>query len=518
MTASRHQAATAALLAVAGSLLLAVAAAAAAVGAHPAGGAVGGARFPLLPDRLGVSTRFTHHKVDTCSGVVRRGPVQCPCDLSLRVYTKGLTKNLSWALDATVERDGRDVEILRTLPVVATRVVPQSQGEFYTSGDVYRSIEVAGPVSLRLSLIAGSSVAECRDARVEVGMEPKPVACPVRNVSPGGKGRTVRSAPSTAPSARLLARSVKDVDDATPAPHASAAAAPVARIVGGRPMQTAAEQALLARLFDLTGSPMCTGSFFAPHHVVTAAHCSISVGAIVQVFPPRGDSDAPAVINMTVITAANHPLYDSTPAALYDVAVLTLRPPEGTSPAEVAAAPWPRLVLNGDAAMPADGDAVRAAGFGLVVDGGFASDKALFVDTLALTPDQAAAYQRDVEQPRRYPEGRDGPVPPEEALDHPARLCTAIWEGDCSTCQGDSGGPIYHVLPPTAAAAPRGAPTYVQVGITSYGEGCGRPDTVDVTARVSTVKKWVDWQMRAAPGGAAGAAPATHPPGRSMSA
>ncbi|KAK1868573.1 hypothetical protein I4F81_011058 [Pyropia yezoensis] len=356
----------------------------------------------------------------------------------MTVETAGFTTNLSWALQATVSRGGHEVEILRIPRVTATQEVPSSGGK-YASPVQYHSIEQAGPVSFRLSLIAGSSIAECHDATVAVGMEPKPASCPVRNVSPGGKGRVVRAPPTTA--ARLL------------------------------------------------------------------------------VFPPNGGgSGVPAVLNMTVTTAANHPVYEIAPTyVLNDVAVLTLRPPEGTSSEAIGAIPWPRLVLNADAAVPAEGDAVRAAGFGLVVDAGFPSDGALFVDQPALTPREAAAYKRDVQDPRNYPNGRDGPIPPGEALDHPALLCTAVWEGDCSTCQGDSGGPLYQVVPPKKDT-PRREPTYVQVGVTSYGEGCGRPDTVDVTVRVSTMKKWIEWQMRAAPGGTAGAKRAASSPGRSVSA
>lgn len=270
-------------------------------------------------------------------------------------------------------------------------------------------------------------------------------------------------------------------------------------------MRTPAEQSLLARVLGPTGT--CTGSFLPPHHVVTAAHCDVSLGTTVQVFPRARGRGAPGVINMTVATAANHPRYVSRPRPLHDVAVLTLRPPTDRAADVIAAAPWPRLRLNGDADVPAAGDAVRTAGFGLVVDAGPFSDGPLFVDQPALTPAQAAAYQRDVEEPVDYPDGRDGPIPPEERLDHPAVLCTAVWRGDCSACQGDSGGPVYHVVPPSRAG--RGAPTYVQVGITSYGRGCGVPDTIDVTARVATLKGWIDWQMRAAPGGTAGAEPAT---------
>lgn len=493
--AAAAAAAAAAVLALVVCPLVVVAAGVPAV-AHPSGGA----------PALGVSARFTREVVDTCAGIVTRGPVQCPCDFSMEVRTPGLIDSVAWELQATAQRNGKEVEVLRVSRVAATQPARDTDtpGE-YTSGVVYRSISEAAAVSFRLSLVAESLAAECKNALVRAGMEPKPDACPVRNVSPGGKGGNGESTPPTGPATRVLARGGGGVLDTHVLGAHAPAAAPVARVVGGRPVRTPAEQSLLARVLGPTGT--CTGSFLPPHHVVTAAHCDVSLGTTVQVFPPARGRGAPGVINMTVATAANHPRYVSRPRPLHDVAVLTLRPPTDRAADVIAAAPWPQLRLNGDADVPAAGDAVRTAGFGLVVDAGPFSDGPLFVDQPALTPAQAAAYQRDVEEPVDYPDGRDGPIPPEERLDHPAVLCTAVWRGDCSACQGDSGGPVYHVVPPSRAG--RGAPTYVQVGITSYGRGCGVPDTIDVTARVATLKGWIDWQMRAAPGGTAGAEPAT---------
>lgn len=471
-----------------------------AASAHSAGRNSMGTRRTPLPDRLGVSTRFTHEVVDTCAGVVIRGPVQCPCDFSIEVRTNGLFPNLFWTVQGTLARDGREEEVLRVLLVTADESIDPPGT--YTSKVIYRSIDSTGPVSFRLSLLKQSSVEECKSAFVKVGMEPKPVACRVRNVSPGGKGGAGESTPPTGPATRLLARGGGEEVEHMP----FTPVAPVARVVGGRPLRTPDEQSLLAHIFR-SGPAVCTGSFLPPHHVITAAHCNVGLGYIVQVFPPRRNRRAPADINMTVATAANHPLYIGDPVSLYDAAVVTVRPTADQAKV-IAAANWPRLRLNGDAAVPAAGDAVRAAGYGKVVYEGPASDGALFVDQPVLTPEEAAAYQRDVQEPRRFPEGRDTPLTPKERLDHPAVMCTAVWDGDCSTCQGDSGGPLYQVVPPSRAADRR-RPTYVQVGITSYGEGCGRPNTVDVTARVSTVKDWIDWQMRAAPGGTAGVSSVT---------
>lgn len=87
------------------------------------------------------------------------------------------------------------------------------------------------------------------------------------------------------------------------------ATAPVTRIVGGGPMPTAGEQALLARMANSKGRDYCTGSFYAAHHVVTAAYGPVNLSDIAQVFPPSGNHGAPAVLYMTVATVISHPLF-----------------------------------------------------------------------------------------------------------------------------------------------------------------------------------------------------------------
>jgi secreted trypsin-like serine protease len=65
------------------------------------------------------------------------------------------------------------------------------------------------------------------------------------------------------------------------------------------------------------------------------------------------------------------------------------------------------------------------------------------------------------------------------AINEPARK---------SSCHGDSGGPIV-----VASAAPGG---FLQVGVDSWGVGCGETGTPDVYARVSSFKDWIDDTMK----------------------
>lgn len=53
------------------------------------------------------------------------------------------------------------------------------------------------------------------------------------------------------------------------------------------------------------------------------------------------------------------------------------------------------------------------------------------------------------------------------------------------SCQGDSGGPLY-----IAAGGPHGFD--VQVGVISWGKGCGREGSYGVNMRVSSYYNWIE--------------------------
>ena len=57
-----------------------------------------------------------------------------------------------------------------------------------------------------------------------------------------------------------------------------------------------------------------------------------------------------------------------------------------------------------------------------------------------------------------------------------------------SSCHGDSGGPI------VVASAPPGG--FLQIGVDSWGVGCGESGTPDVYARVSSFKDWISDTMK----------------------
>ena len=61
-------------------------------------------------------------------------------------------------------------------------------------------------------------------------------------------------------------------------------------------------------------------------------------------------------------------------------------------------------------------------------------------------------------------------------------ICAGFVEGGKDSCQGDSGGPL--MVPDMKGG-------YLQAGIVSFGEGCGRPNKYGVYTRVSVMQPWV---------------------------
>jgi secreted trypsin-like serine protease len=62
-------------------------------------------------------------------------------------------------------------------------------------------------------------------------------------------------------------------------------------------------------------------------------------------------------------------------------------------------------------------------------------------------------------------------------------LCAGdLSNGGEDSCQGDSGGPLF---------VPDGGSGWVQVGIVSFGIGCGRRDFPGVYTRVARYQNWI---------------------------
>ncbi len=211
----------------------------------------------------------------------------------------------------------------------------------------------------------------------------------------------------------------------------------------------------------------CTGTLIAPTWVLTAGHCGSVTGgtgvATPIAFPGAAfdvtvgttAADGTGGERLSVAQAYIPSSYLLTQGS--DVTLLKLSAPAKTTPTPVAG---PAL-----AGIWAPGAQTEIVGFGVTSEGGSAPD------TL-----QQAVVPRLADATCSAQVG--------SSFEDRTQLCAGYPQGGVDTCQGDSGGPEYAR---TATGALR------VVGATSYGEGCARPDTPGVYARVAdtTLREWI---------------------------
>ena len=224
-------------------------------------------------------------------------------------------------------------------------------------------------------------------------------------------------------------------------------AAPASAVVGG----TAAP----AGAYDFTASlqdgdfAFCGGSVIASSWVLTAAHCvpdgkaaglSVVVGTVDN---SDGSGERRAIAEVLV-----HPAYDAD-ASTSDVALLRLAEP--TSVAPIA------LSTEADDALEADGTPVKVTGWGdrtPLAGGGLLTTNRLQEVDLKVVGDDACGETNF-------------------GFDAATGVCAAAFLKD--SCQGDSGGPLF------ASSGGR----QIQIGVVSYGLGCGVPSFPGVYAEVN---------------------------------
>lgn len=230
------------------------------------------------------------------------------------------------------------------------------------------------------------------------------------------------------------------------------------RVVGGSEAPRGKYEFNAGMRTSAGGSSFCGGALIAPDVVLTAAHCLpipwVSAGTHFR----RGTNDGQ---QRSVQRTVRHPSYDFR-GEDYDFALLFLSSSSNTDTV--------RLASNnqGDESV---GRTATVTGWGSTSEGGSTSDVLLEVDVDIVSNSQC---NRAIENAT----GQNGGITNR-------MICAGGVRGE-DACQGDSGGPLF--------VNKNGNP--ILVGDVSWGIGCARAGVPGVYGRISSVRSWIDDNVR----------------------
>ena len=235
---------------------------------------------------------------------------------------------------------------------------------------------------------------------------------------------------------------------------ALAAAVPAAAspgVVGGE-RASIVEYPWVVYLTDSTGFQFCGGTVVAADKVLTAAHCMADQRANnLRVVVGREDKNTTEGRVVTAKSVWVSPNYRGDPTGGSDFAVITLGRKVNVPP----------LPLAKDASVYRANAMATVLGWGRTAETGDASQY-LMMASVPLVADASCG--------KAYQEYRAT-----------AMVCAGYVKGGVDTCQGDSGGPLEI--------------DGVLAGITSFGEGCARPNEYGVYTRVATYESAIEAQL-----------------------
>jgi hypothetical protein len=208
--------------------------------------------------------------------------------------------------------------------------------------------------------------------------------------------------------------------------------------------------------FTSLPSRMCGATLIHPDIILTAAHCQQAFGAesarLVLVGAHEVDTTlTTSAVSRTLIRQYPHPDIDFAEWT-NDLMIFQLNQPVDS---------LPYVQLNSEPDLPSLDSTLTVIGFG-----------ATLTDRLSDFLREVDIYPVDSTTCRRQ-------YNDSWTIDPDTTLCAGHYLPDRDSCSGDSGGPLLDKL------------TGVQVGIVSFGKGCGYPDFPGVYTRVSAYADWI---------------------------
>jgi secreted trypsin-like serine protease len=233
------------------------------------------------------------------------------------------------------------------------------------------------------------------------------------------------------------------------------------KVVGGKPLPDGKYE-FVAALRDITRGKtayqqqFCGGTLIDRNSILTAAHCVQEVTPLhLRVTVGRTVLKSSQGQSRKVTAIFVHPKYDGITSEAYDAAVLKLdRRVKNIAPA--------RIPKQDDNALETPGGSATVAGWGN-------------------TKKQGRIFGQRDRYPNRMQQAQVPIVADNEGKrvydsSYVKALMVAAGEEGKDTCQGDSGGPIFVEK----------ATGFFQIGITSFGIGCGARDFPSVYAEVNS--------------------------------
>lgn len=231
---------------------------------------------------------------------------------------------------------------------------------------------------------------------------------------------------------------------------------PTTRIIGGDPVSSN-EFPWYASLQDDNFGPFCGGSLITGNYVLTAAHCvQDSVDKVVLGTSDLTDTNSETRVDVRVKQIVKHPHYNSRTLE-NDIAILEL--------AETVTTINP-VSLAGDRSFSSPGTMLEVIGFGTTKVGGQMTTEMRGVDVPAVSYERCTA---------------PGAYSPHD-IHEETNICAGYVNGGMDSCQGDSGSSLFQN---------QASRTQVQVGVVSFGEGCGYRLKYGVYTRVSAYIDWI---------------------------